>query len=52
MNDLSLNFDFREFAGNAHFMKQLQREYFFPVEVYQEDQNGARTLLRVEAPSF
>jgi hypothetical protein len=40
----------REHIGNAHFMKQLQREYRFEVQVYKEDENGSRTLLRVENP--
>lgn len=40
----------RELIGNVHYSKQLEREYRFPVEVFQEDENGIRTLLRVENP--
>lgn len=39
---------FREYAGGRHFMNQAYRKYDFPVNVYQEDENGVRTLLRVE----
>ncbi|WP_198544773.1 MULTISPECIES: hypothetical protein [unclassified Streptomyces] len=42
--------DYREYRGNMHFMRQLQREYQFPIQVFQEDENGRRTLLRVENP--
>jgi hypothetical protein len=52
MDMLNPSFNFREYAGDIHFMQQLQREYRFLVEVFQEDENGARTLLRIEAPSL
>ncbi|WP_371666315.1 hypothetical protein OG306_33325 [Streptomyces sp. NBC_01241] len=38
----------RDLIGSIHFMKQLQREYNFPINVFQEDEHGNRTLLRVE----
>jgi hypothetical protein len=41
---------FREYAGNAHFMKQLEREYSFPVNVFQTTEDGSRALVRVENP--
>lgn len=44
--------NFREYRGNAHFMKQLERSYDFPVSVYQENEDGTRELLRVENPSL
>lgn len=47
---LTTNFNFRDYAGNIHFMRQLQREYRFDVQVFKEDENGDRTLLRVENP--
>lgn len=50
MDSLNLAFNFREYAGTTHFMKQLQRDYRFEVQVYKEDENGSRTLLRVENP--
>lgn len=40
--------NYREHMGNAHFMKQLEREYAFPVSVYQENEDGTRELVRVE----
>lgn len=42
----------REIRGTAHFMKQLDRTYEFPISVFLEDENGTRTLLRVEDPSL
>lgn len=50
MDTFSPAVNFREYAGNVHFMKQLQREYQFPIEVYKENEHGSRTLLRVENP--
>ncbi|BET51802.1 hypothetical protein RGQ21_67840 [Kitasatospora aureofaciens] len=44
-------FDYREFFGNSHFMKQLERSYDFPVSVYQENEDGTRALVRVEHPA-
>lgn len=41
----------REIIGNINFMKQLEREYAFPVNVYQENEDGTRVLLRTEAPA-
>lgn len=41
-------FDFREYTGNAHFMSQLHRTYDFPVNVYRENEDGTRVLVRVE----
>lgn len=43
--------NYREFIGNAHFMRQLEREYAFPVEVYQEVEDGSRELVRIDYPS-
>lgn len=42
---------FREIMGNAHFMRCLEREYVFPVNVYQENEDGSRVFLRTEAPA-
>jgi len=41
----------REWIGNNHFMKQLERQYNFPVSVYKEHEDGTRTLLRTEVPT-
>lgn len=38
----------RDWVGNHNFMKQLFREYVFPVEVFRVDENGTRELIRVE----
>lgn len=40
--------NYREFMGNAHFMKQLEREYIFPIKVYKEAEDGTRELVRVD----
>ena len=40
--------DTREQIGNRHFMKQLEREYSFPVTVYKLREDGTRELVRVE----
>ena len=40
--------NYREYMGTAHFMKQLNREYFFPVEVYKENEDGTRELVRID----
>lgn len=39
---------FREWAGNQHFMSCLHRSYDFPVEVFKENEDGSRELIRVE----
>jgi hypothetical protein len=39
---------FREWAGNVHFMKQLEDIPVFPVEVFHLTVDGARELVRVE----
>ncbi|MEU0912161.1 hypothetical protein [Streptomyces althioticus] len=39
----------REWIGNTHFMKQLDRFYDFPVNVYRENEDGSRVLIRTEA---
>jgi hypothetical protein len=49
--DVNVISNFREYMGNAHFMRQLDREYIFPVEVYTVKENGKRELVRVEDPS-
>ena len=38
----------RDQVGNAHFLKQLEREYDFPVEVFRLTVDGGRELVRVE----
>lgn len=40
--------NYREFIGNAHFMKQLENIPVFPVHTFKEDENGNRVLLRSE----
>lgn len=40
--------NYREFMGNAHFMSQLDREYNFPVRVYQINEDGTRDLVRID----
>ena len=40
--------NYREWAGNNHFMKQLDRFYDFPVSVYKENEDGTRVLVRTE----
>jgi hypothetical protein len=40
--------NYREYMGNAHFMKQLYREYDFPVSVYRENEDGTRSLVRID----
>jgi hypothetical protein len=40
--------NYREFMGNAHFMSQLDREYSFPVNVYRENEDGTRDLVRID----
>ncbi|WP_395759501.1 hypothetical protein OIE82_27245 [Streptomyces althioticus] len=40
---------FREIIGNINWMKQLERQYSFPIDVYKENEDGSRTLLRTEA---
>jgi hypothetical protein len=40
--------NYREYMGNAHFMAQLDREYSFPVNVYRENTDGTRELVRVD----
>jgi hypothetical protein len=40
---------YREWMGDHEFMKQIDREYLFPVDVYKEEEDGSRTLLRSEA---
>lgn len=40
--------NYREYMGNAHFMKQLEREYSFPINVYRENQDGTRELVRID----
>ena len=39
----------RDLIGDTHYMKQLEDIPVFPVEVFQEDEHGFRTLLRVES---
>lgn len=39
----------RELIGEAHYMASAYRLYDFPVNVYREDENGNRILLRTEA---
>lgn len=41
----------REIIGNQIFMKQLEREYSFPANVYKEHEDGTRVLVRTEAPA-
>lgn len=38
----------RDLIGNAHYMKQLERDYRFPVFVVKENDDGTRELIRVE----
>jgi hypothetical protein len=38
----------REWIGNHEFMKQLDREYSFPVNVYRENEDGTRDLVRID----
>ena len=40
--------NYREFMGNAHFMKQLENIPVFPVEVFKVNDSGERELIRVE----
>ncbi|MFD5308285.1 hypothetical protein [Streptomyces ardesiacus] len=40
----------RDIIGGQHFMKQLEREYDFPVNVFQVNKDGSRALVRVENP--
>lgn len=42
--------NYREYAGNLHFMSCLQREYRFEVQVFKENEDGSRELVRVENP--
>jgi hypothetical protein len=51
MDHSGLKYDYHEFMGNAHFMKQLHRSYEFPVHVYLENEDGTRVHIRTEAPA-
>lgn len=46
--DVAFNIDMREQIGTIHFMKQLQRSYDFPVEIFRVNEDGSRELIRVE----
>ena len=52
MDMLNPSFNFREYAGDIHFMQQLQREYSFPVLVYKINEDDTRDLVRIEAPGI
>ncbi|MET9816900.1 hypothetical protein [Streptomyces sp. NPDC006355] len=38
----------REWIGNHEFMKQLDREYNFPVLVYKINEDNSRDLVRID----